>query len=335
MPFTIRKEQHQTSNGIDGTIHMLEDPGRAGIEVWPAFGFNCIRWYSSRRGHVRDWLYSAPTLFEDTRPTRSGIPILFPFPNRIRDGKFHWQGKSYELPINDPDNRNTIHGFACRNSWRIIDTGTDDHCAWIRGAFDPVLDAPDCVSLWPAKYVLEVEYRISVTGLKIEAVVTNPDVVPLPFGIGYHPYFRMMDDETTTVVQVSADKYWPLQETLPGKSTADVDAARDFRNPKNLNGVKVDDILTGLPTVPEGVDLQKLGTVSKSDDSCSLEVFADTHFRELVLFIPPHREAVCLEPYTCTTDAIHLQQEGVDAGWMELAPGNRWVGVVELRTHMP
>ena len=31
------------------------------------------------------------------KPTRSGFPILFPFPNRIRDGKFDWQGNTYQL----------------------------------------------------------------------------------------------------------------------------------------------------------------------------------------------------------------------------------------------
>jgi aldose 1-epimerase len=53
-------------------------------------------------------------------------------------------------------------------------------------------------------------------------------------------------------------------------------------------------------------------------------------FRELVAFTPPHRQAVCLEPYTCTTDAINLQQAGIDAGWRVLAPGASWSGDVEL-----
>jgi aldose 1-epimerase len=40
---------------------------------------------------------------------------------------------------------------------------------------------------------------------------------------------------------------------------------------------------------------------------------------------------VCLEPYTCTTDAINLEQRGVDTGWRVLDPGREWSGVVELR----
>ena len=45
---------------------------------------------------------------------------------------------------------------------------------------------------------------------------------------------------------------------------------------------------------------------------------------------PPHRQAVCLEPYTCPTDAINLQQRGVDAGLLVLQPGEKWSGVVEM-----
>ena len=54
-------------------------------------------------------------------------------------------------------------------------------------------------------------------------------------------------------------------------------------------------------------------------------------FRELVAFTPPHRHAVALEPYTCTPDAINLQQRGVDAGWRVLDAGQEWSAVVEMR----
>ena len=49
-----------------------------------------------------------------------------------------------------------------------------------------------------------------------------------------------------------------------------------------------------------------------------------------MIFTPPHRQAFCVEPYTCVTDAVNLQQRGIDAGWRVLAPGEKWAGVVEL-----
>jgi aldose 1-epimerase len=51
--------------------------------------------------------------------------VLFPFPNRIRDGRFTWDGREYRLPPNDPAMKNAIHGFACRRPWRVVDQGAD------------------------------------------------------------------------------------------------------------------------------------------------------------------------------------------------------------------
>ena len=59
------------------------------------------------------------------------------------------------------------------------------------------------------------------------------------------------------------------------------------------------------------------------DPTAGLEVRQsfDTAFRELVVYTPPHGRSVCLEPYTCMTDAIHLAERGIDGGWRALAPG--------------
>jgi aldose 1-epimerase len=51
----------------------------------------------------------------------------------------------------------------------------------------------------------------------------------------------------------------------------------------------------------------------------------------MVVYTPAHRQAFCIEPYTCVTDAVNLQARGIETGWRVLAPGDRWTGVVELR----
>ena len=57
----------------------------------------------------------------------------------------------------------------------------------------------------------------------------------------------------------------------------------------------------------------------------------DAAFREFIAFTPPHGRSVCLEPYTCTTDAVNLAALGIDSGWRVLASGEEFQTWFELR----
>jgi aldose 1-epimerase len=162
----------------------------------------------------------------------------------------------------------------------------------------------------------------------LEAVVTNPDRVALPFGLGYHPYFQLANEDLEVVAPARA--YWPLQENLPTGPGVPVDAGRDFNRPRPVRGLHVDDVLTDLPATR----LNAEGLVFRGRCG-SVELWTSPIFRELVVFVPAHRQAFCVEPYTCTTDAINLQQNGIDAGWQVLAPGDTWASVVEMVVAAP
>src|SRR5258708_869842 len=104
--------EERTAGGRTGTVYTLRHaPSGAEAEVWPAHGFNCLRWRTGTANGPRDLLYSAPDWEANPIPTRSGVPILFPFPNRIRDGKFNFGWKDYQLPLNDSTKKNAIHGW--------------------------------------------------------------------------------------------------------------------------------------------------------------------------------------------------------------------------------
>ena len=85
--------------------------------------------------------------------------------------------------------------------------------------------------------------------------------------------------------------------------------------------------MTDLPG-GAGQGLTLRGLLRSEQGMLTMNTSAD--FREMVVFTPPHRQAVCFEPYTCTTDAVNLQQRQVDAGWKVLPPGQSWTGVVEM-----
>jgi aldose 1-epimerase len=339
MAFAVRTETHATSTGLDGTVYVLEDAaGHARAEIWPANGFNCFRWQVMHAGRAYDLLYADPQLFQGAKPTRSGIPILFPFPNRIRAGRYTWAGKEYHLPLNDSSGQNAIHGFACRRPWRVVEQGADGSGAWLGGEFRGSLDAPDERALWPADYLLRISYRLAPQSLRITAEVHNPDRVALPVGLGYHPYFRLPAFQggkaEDWLVQATPGQVWVLRDSLPTGELVPVDAPRDLRRPRRFGDLTLDDVFRG-DTTTGASGLIHQGSVFGSESGREvLRVESSPAFRDLVVFTPPHRQAVCLEPYTCTTDAINLQQQGIDAGLLVLQPGEGWRGEVVL-TFLP
>ena len=335
MPFAVHTRTQPGVSGLDATIFTLEDGQGTRAEVWPALGFNCFSWHAIVAGKPLSLLYADPNLFSDGRPTRSGIPILFPFPNRIRAGRFRWEGKDYQMPLTDNIKKNSIHGFACRRPWRVVGQGADANSAWLTGEFRGSLDAKDCLGLWPADYEIRVTYRLGANRLRVEAEVANPDKVSLPFGLGYHPYYRLpftagfaAADCTMTVPAAS---YWDLTDCFPNGPRRAVDTGRDLNPMRRFPDLNLDDVLTDLPTLTPGPD----GLIERAKlvgaPGAAMRLYCSPDFREMVVFTPGNREAFCVEPYTCTTDAINLQQQGVDAGWRSLPPGGRWSGVFEMR----
>jgi aldose 1-epimerase len=332
MAFSVSTRTQSGVSKLDPTIYVLQDDGGGQAEVWPALGFNCFSWQAVLGKRSFDLLYADPNLFGDGRPTRSGIPILFPFPNRIRDGRFKWADKEYHIPPNDGPLKNAIHGFACRRPWRVIGQGADADSAFVTGAFRGSVDARDCVDLWPADYELRVTYRLRGRSLSIEATAINPDTKALPWGLGYHPYFKLPFTSVGTaddcLLRVPAKSFWELQDCLSTGKILPVDAVRGLNSPRRYADVHVDDVLTGLEA--PGADGMRLMGAIEGANKASLLVYGSPDFRETVVFTPANRQAFCIEPYTCTTDAVNLEARGVSAGWRTLSPGDRWIGLVEL-----
>jgi aldose 1-epimerase len=339
MRFRVRTEDRLAPSIESPVVILEEEGGAARAEIAPGFGFNCWRWT------VRDpaagplgLLYDDPQQLVTGHPTRTGIPILFPFPNRIRDGRFVWGDREYRLPLNDPAKKNAIHGFACRRPWRVTGQGADEGGAWVTGTFQGSVDAPEELPLWPADYRIQVTCRLGARTLRIEALVENPDDKPLPFGLGYHPYFRVPlvpgGDPADWLVSVPAQSFWELQESLPtGRRLPVAQNPRcDLSAPRRYTELQLDDVLTDLPGAGAagagGLALR--GTVAAPAAHLEMRLRASPSFDEVVVYTPPHRQAVALEPYTCATDAMNLEQQGMDAGLLVLQPGQTWAGAVEM-----
>src|SRR5690348_5983610 len=82
-----------------GTVYTMHDDATgASASVLPSFGLNLFDLRLPAAGEVRPVVAAAPDWADRPRsPARNGVPILFPYPNRVRAGLFRYGGKSYRL----------------------------------------------------------------------------------------------------------------------------------------------------------------------------------------------------------------------------------------------
>lgn len=298
----------------------------ANAKILAEYGFNCYSFCAAVDGELVEILDAEPDFGANGgRASGNGIPILFPFPNRIREGRYTWKGQEYQLTGLDGDG-NAIHGFVLDRPWRVTSSGED----FVVGEFQLSVDAPDRLEQWPADFILELRYSISGSSLDCRVTITNPSDKPLPWGFGTHPYFRMpLSGDSGTrdcLVQAPAAEAWELINCLPTGSRVPVNGNVDLREGRRLGDAPLDDVLTGI--VPQNGHIESLAM----DERAGLQISQKTDdiFRELVVYTPPHGRSVCLEPYTCVTDALNLEEAGHDAGLSVLAPGKQiqtWITI--------
>src|SRR3954463_15582493 len=97
--------------GAQEIFLLHDDTTGASAAVLPSHGFNLFDLRLPAAGEPRPMVYAADDFAENPRHgAGNGVPLLFPFPNRIGQAAFTFQGRTYSLPANNGPN--AIHGFA-------------------------------------------------------------------------------------------------------------------------------------------------------------------------------------------------------------------------------
>jgi aldose 1-epimerase len=315
------------------TVYVLEDrDAGSSARVLADFGFNCYS-FRCRSGSRECELLRTQDHFADepARASGNGTPILFPFPNRIRGGQFAFGGKTYQLTRNERG-ANAIHGLIIDRPWRVA--GIDEKTAAVTGEFQLTRDAPELRDLWPADFVIAIEYRVEGKRLTSRVRISNPGQMPLPWGFGTHPYFRVPfvvpSEPHECVIEAPVTERWELEDLIPTGRRQPLDRSVGLDGTRPFTQLKFDDVFTGLQFQEGWCRCRVLDRTA----GLALVYRFDRFFRELVIYTPPDHSAICFEPYTCITDAINLQSRGIDAGLRVLAPGESAEGtmILELET---
>lgn len=299
-------------------VFILREAEIASAAVVPAWGNNCFMLQ----------VY-APVLetvaFEEfqERPTSYGIPILFPFPNRLRAGVLSFRGQRFVV---NPHR----HGFVRDKAWRVRHTGASEgEGAWITSRFEAVQYATAILQQFPFPFCLEVTYRLREATLSMETVVHNTGAHDMPMGFGIHPYFRCPVPGTLCV---PAQQRWELEDSLPTGKLLTVDGPYDLRQPRDVTSLVLDDIYTDLVADTDG-----LVRCTLQDQQRRLQTtvaFDAAQFPHVVVYTPPApRQAICIEPYTCPTDGVNLQERGIESNLVVLPPGATRHFLVSIAVH--
>ena len=315
-----------TIEQIDGlrTAVLHEPATDSEVQVVLDVGANVQRFRTSVDGRPVEVLAPAPDAAAlRERPTRSGSAPLFPYPGRIEGGRFAFRGREIQLATG-PDG-NAIHGFARARPFALRGQAPGAIVAELSSEGVPPSEWP-----FPCRLVL----TISLAGgaLRVESRVENSGDEPMPFGLGFHPYFPASPDHE---VWIEADERW--EQAGQGFPTGQIEPLGPdggLRRPTPLREIP--------PQIkmPEG-DVRNLlfrrrqggirAGLRDPRGGSQIELTCSDEYGAMVFFTPVQPPVVSLEPHTCVPNAFNLSPRGLPAGALELAPGQSWQAWWELR----
>jgi aldose 1-epimerase len=306
---------------------IFDRKSRSTARILVSQGFNCFSWRPALEEGQREMLWAEDGFEQgDKRPSSGGNPILFPFPGRIGGAVFTFEGREYRLEPSDAFG-NAIHGFVYTRSWRVV----EKQDARIVGEFQASVDDPAILSHWPADFLIRVSYEVRGRELISDIYCANRGNSALPCGFGTHAYFRLpLSDQgnvSDTLVTAPVSKYWVLERMIPTGQQLQVRPDESLATGLRLVDHQFDTVYTGLHTASDGLIHTRL--TDPASGRTLTQAFDDA-FTQCVIYTPGHRQAICLEPYTCVPDAIRLAAEGHETGLQILKPGESFQTTITM-----
>jgi aldose 1-epimerase len=114
----------------------------------------------------------------DGMPDASRGQVLIPFPNRVDRGRYAFHGRSLELPLDEPQRTNAMHGLVRWLNWAPLSRTPS------RLVMGLVLHARDG---YPFVLSLRIAYTLTTSGLRVRQSARNLGASPAPYGAGFHP----------------------------------------------------------------------------------------------------------------------------------------------------
>ena len=243
---------------------------------------------------------------DEVRPAYRGT-MLAPWPNRVVDARYSFEGAYYQLNITEHQRGHALHGLLAWQDWSIEDS-TDAaltlSCALV------------AQQGYPFPLLLQVRYELGDDGLTTTVTVLNTGPAAAPYGVAAHPYLvageGRVDDwnlelPAQKVLQVTKDRLIPTALAEVGSPGAE---EYDFRQVQPVGSVRIDHAFTGLIRNPTGKATVRLtgaegtGTAMIWGTECPWVQIHTADAPEAGA-----RHGLAVEPMTCPPDAFNSKTD--------------------------
>ena len=311
------------------------------VELVPLLGGNIVSFTKFINGQWVELIAAPPTL--ETLidlPTRWGNGVLFPYPGRVSNNQFVYKGRQITLP-KDPTTGNAIHGLIRRRGWEVIESGVSK-CGevWILLRIGTDLSNISQVE-WPFNFNIDCRVSLKKGKLRTDVKIENLDGETMPFGIGFHPYFKVPFGPSGSfgecLVGIKADYLWEgFLDTQPTVSPISSDMwPRRFLSLDEIpHTVQLSDgpsrNYTFQSDYIQGHSV--MASVVDPVNQVKADITVSPDFTSMVLFTPAEVPTVSLEPHTCIPNALNLANYNSDRdpGLIELDAGETWASWYEI-----
>ncbi len=249
-----------------------------------------------------------------------GVPLV-PWPNRLADGRYRFEGVEHQLPITEPDKGNAIHGLLRWRPWTVADRA--DHHVTMAARVFPMKG-------YPFHLDVQVTYRLGTDGLVVTTTGSNLGAEPCPYGSGHHPYLSpgagLVDG---AVLELAAGTRLETDERgLPTGRVPVAGTPYDFAEPRAVGDLEIDVAFGDLRRGEGGIAVARL---HGADGRC-VELWADSSHEYLQVFtgdtLAPDRRrtGLAVEPMTCPPNAFATGEDLV-----RLDPGTSHISLWGIR----
>ncbi len=238
---------------------------------------------------------------DEIRPNFRGA-VLAPWPNRIADGVYTFDGDERQLPLTEPARGNALHGLVAWVRWDVLEQ--DAAGATFGHSLVPFTGYPHPLDL-------RVRYALDDAGLHWTVSATNTGSGPAPYGTAPHPYLvagaGRVDDWS---LELPAAEYLAVtpDRLLPVDVEKVESAGFDFRSPRVLGDLFIDHAFTSLATDGNGVARVFVRAAGGGGVECSW-VAAECPWVQIHTADRPgepgDRIGLAVEPMTCPPDAFN------------------------------